>query len=57
MFEVIWYFTGLNLVLLSADRLLRKQGKPGFFWVRNYCPELGAILFIVGGVLRAANQI
>lgn len=57
MFELIWYFTGLNLVLLSADRLLRKLGKPGFVWVRRYCPELGATVFIAGGVLQIASML
>lgn len=57
MLELIWYFTGLNLVLLSADRLLRKLGKPGFVWVRRYCPELGATVFIAGGVLKIASML
>lgn len=50
--ELFWFLSGVNLVLLSFDRLQRKQGKAGQEWVRRWCPEAGAILFILGAVAK-----
>lgn len=53
MGDFLWFLSGVNLILLSWDRLQRKKGGVGKEWIRRYCPELGAVLFIIGGVLKA----
>lgn len=52
MSDVLWFLSGLNLMLLSVDRLNRKKGGLGYDLVRKICPELGAVLFILGGLLK-----
>lgn len=58
--ELLWFMSGINLIYMSWFRLRKANQKPEtpFWWcVKRYCPYIGAVLFIAGGVVKIGIAI